>query len=259
MKKSGKRAEKDAFMDTSHFYDKDYYEVQGYGFTSEDRMDHKRIMELLKIKESDKVLDVGCGTGQLLLKIPAKYKKGTEFNDYAVKFCRKKSLDVVKAPAEKLPYKDASFDIVILNEVISHLRKPSLGMKEALRVLKKTGRILVTGPVRSSIYHNLSKTHLSEMSASDLRTLFNIFNLKILNHEVAGLSLLFPILENMVYKPFRFVRKLFLKNSTSKKPLVVIDSCHSIADKTLLKPLNTYRPFLLELGLQQIILARKTQ
>jgi len=55
-------------------YDQKYYKEQEFSFKAEDRADHKRILELLKPKASDRVLEIGCGFGVLLEKIPSNKK-----------------------------------------------------------------------------------------------------------------------------------------------------------------------------------------
>jgi glycosyltransferase involved in cell wall biosynthesis len=53
---------------------------------------------------------------------------------------------VVKADAENLPFEDASFDVVILREVLVHLLDPVKALKEIRRVLKPSGFLLGSAP-----------------------------------------------------------------------------------------------------------------
>jgi len=63
-----------------------------------------------------------------------------------------------KATAEKIPFKANEFDTLIAGELIEHLKKPSLFIKEANRVLKKGGKMIITTPNKGSlinrIFHN---------------------------------------------------------------------------------------------------------
>ena len=48
--------------------------------------------------------------------------------------------------AQGLPFRDASFDVVVATEVLEHLENPSLLLKEIRRVLRKGGQLFVTTP-----------------------------------------------------------------------------------------------------------------
>ena len=245
-------------MKTTNFYNHEYYEKQEFGFRGERRSDHKRILELLRVKANDRVLEIGCGLGILMKKIPSKKKIGIETNDFAIKECRKRGISVIKANAEKrLPFKNSSFDIVIMNELVSHLRKPRFILKECFRILSPKGKIILTAPARSFFFHNISATHLSEMTVRELGELVKKSGFKILTHEVCGISFLYPLMENLLFRPFRLLRYI-LKRKQEKKTVRLIDSCHGLVDKTILKPLSFYRKYFLGLGLNQLVFAQKS-
>jgi methionine biosynthesis protein MetW len=242
--------------DEISLYDQKYYKKHKFVFSAEERSDHKRILELLKPKSSDKVLEIGCGFGILLKKIPSKKKIGIELNDFAIKECLKRGINVIKANVEKgLPFRDSSFDIIIMNEVISHLRNPMFVLKECFRILTPKGKIIMTAPVRSIFFHNISETHLSEMTIRELKELVQQCGFKVLSHEVCGISFLYPLMENFLFKPFRFLK--YILGRRQEKTVKLIDSCRGLVDKTFLKPLSLYRKCFLILGLNQLIIAQK--
>lgn len=70
-----------------------------------------------------KILDAGCGTGGLLLKLQVSgYKniKGFDFNDYAVEFSKSRGLNVQKLDITHLSgvFEKQSFDIIVSNDVL---------------------------------------------------------------------------------------------------------------------------------------------
>ncbi len=248
---------KDFMKDNSNLYNQNYYLELEYGFKAENRSDHKRILELLRVKPKDRVLEIGCGFGVLLKKIPSEKKEGIETNDVAIEECRKRGLLVTKANAEKgLLFKDSSFDIVIMNEVIEHFKNPERILKECYRVLSPKGKVIITTPVRSIFVRNLSNTHFSEMTVKEIRELLHNCGFKILSHEVSGISFIYPILENIAFKPFRFLKHI-LKRRRKKEGVKLIDSFHGVVDYTILKPFSNYRRYVLNLGQTQLILAEK--
>jgi ubiquinone/menaquinone biosynthesis C-methylase UbiE len=112
----------------------------------------RMIIEMAKIKPGDKVLDVGCGTGNLTL--TAKRYAGASGSAYGID-ASPEMIDVAREKAkrsgseavfevgliEKIAYPDATFDVVISRLVIHHLPDDlkRQGFAEILRVLKPGG------------------------------------------------------------------------------------------------------------------------
>lgn len=250
------------------FYNREYYERHEFGYRNEESEDVRQILELLRTTKKDSVLEVGCGLGVLLAKIPAKNKVGTEINDFAVNICRKQGLDVINANIESgLPFKNSTFDIIIMNQVIAHLRNPQKALKESYRLLKPGGKILITAPIRSAFFHDISETHLHEMTLEELSRLIKRSNFSISAHRVNGITFLYPLLENVVFRSGRLFKSMISKKKSesiddtrempSLKHASFIDNIQSLIDRTLLKPLNIYRERFLQFGINQLVLAKK--
>jgi SAM-dependent methyltransferase len=95
-----------------------------------------------------RILDVGCGTGANLLML-SKYgdAEGVDVSEDALAFCRERGLENVKlGAAEKLPYDDATFDLVTALDVVEHLDDDLGGLREMRRVLRPGGRVLLFVP-----------------------------------------------------------------------------------------------------------------
>lgn len=102
-----------------------------------------------------KVLEVGCNTGILLIALA---QAGIDVlgidivkNDIetAKKYLKERGLPPRLAQlgdARKIPYKDNSFDIVLLSDLLEHVSNPKKAAREALRVTKPKGLILTTVP-----------------------------------------------------------------------------------------------------------------
>jgi SAM-dependent methyltransferase len=105
----------------------------------------ERISTTLK---TERILDVGCGTGANLKMLAAFGKaEGVDISPQAVDFCHERGLDSVKLGAiEQLPYENNSFDLVTALDVIEHLDDDAAGLREMRRVLRRDGRILVFVP-----------------------------------------------------------------------------------------------------------------
>lgn len=96
------------------------------------------------------LLDVGCGLGYLTRALGEGYiRVGFENDINALKINRDTDLNnLVQGHAEKLPFSEKSFDVVICSEVLEHLPKgkDEVVFSEMARVLKPGGRLLVTVP-----------------------------------------------------------------------------------------------------------------
>lgn len=93
----------------------------------------ERILELLKPK-NEQILDVGCGTG---ISTP----KGSYGVDPSIELLKQhpgyKEGKAVQASAEKLPFKDKEFDVVICLTAIHNFNDVEKGLKEIKRVGKR--------------------------------------------------------------------------------------------------------------------------
>jgi len=108
-------------------------------------MNNKRIdLELITslIDKKMRVLDVGCGNGELLQSLKTKNDvigQGLELKQERVNQCVAKGLSAIQGDADKdlSLYPDQSFDCVILSQTIQATSDPKLIMKELIRIGKK--------------------------------------------------------------------------------------------------------------------------
>jgi len=93
-----------------------------------------------------RVLDVGCGIGDLL-----RFRTGTvgvDINLATVAWCREEGLDARVMAPDHLPFADADFDGVVLDNVLEHLESPRPLLTEIHRVLRPEGVLIVGVPGR---------------------------------------------------------------------------------------------------------------
>lgn len=108
------------------------------------RLDHKIIYDI--IEPQSKVLDLGCGEGDLLYEL-VKGKnikaQGVEVNDESIYKCVEKGLSVFHGNIEEglKGYPNQCMDYVILNQSMQETRNAFFVIQEALRV----GRHVIVG------------------------------------------------------------------------------------------------------------------
>ncbi len=98
-------------------------------------------------KPGDRVLDAGCGEGVLSWYLAERGARVTAIDistpnvENAKKFLEKRGVsdrvEVLQGDAEKLPFPDASFDLVVSSHVLEHLPDFDKGLAEIRRVTKK--------------------------------------------------------------------------------------------------------------------------
>ena len=103
-------------------------------------LDHKIIYSI--IEPGSRVLDLGCGEGDLLYPLVRDKQiraQGIELNDKAIQECVKKGLSVFQDDIENSlrEYPDNSFDYVILNQSMQEVKKADYVIQEALRIGRK--------------------------------------------------------------------------------------------------------------------------
>jgi ubiquinone/menaquinone biosynthesis C-methylase UbiE len=91
------------------------------------------------------VLDVACGPGYVCAAIKklGAVPTGIDFSEKMIAIAKAMSPDIpfVQGDAQDLPFRDASFDRVLVNFGLLHVSKPEKACAEACRVLKSGGRL----------------------------------------------------------------------------------------------------------------------
>jgi len=129
---------------------------QWYHFRQKPFPDVQKWLEILiKRWKKGKILEIGCGNCRNLLIFTKNDFDcyGIDFSDEMLKnakqYCKKYNFKVKlkKAIAEKLPFKNESFDYVLYIGVLHHLsteEKRIKSLKEIRRILKDGGEVYVT-------------------------------------------------------------------------------------------------------------------
>ncbi len=185
----------------------------------------KMIREAAPQLATARMLDNGCGLGVYSAKLrqfaPAVFGLEYEFERAEAAGRRLDPALIVCAAGEDLPYPDETFDVILSNEVIEHVRDDRAALAEMARVLRPGGRIVLFCPNRwypvetHGLYwrgrylfgniplvnylpdglRNKLAPHVRAYTAQGLRRLFTGLPLRIITH-----TRIFGGYDNLVYR-----------------------------------------------------------
>ena len=115
-------------------------------------------MRELAVLQPRRVLDAGCGTGDVTARMRAAVDPGqvlgVDVSPRMVMLTRDRGVPAVVADLDELPFSDRCFDVVLANRVLYHLPDPRHAISSMRRVVRKEGILVVV------LYR---RCHLSEL------------------------------------------------------------------------------------------------
>ncbi|MBN1377219.1 class I SAM-dependent methyltransferase [Candidatus Woesearchaeota archaeon] len=115
----------------------------------------KIILENLKIEKTDKLLDIGCGMGFLFDFAECDFI-GIDPSKKLIEKSRHKD-KILLGNAEKLPFKDNEFDVIVSITAIHNFDNIEQSLKEMKRVLRDKGKIAITVLKKSKKSNDIEK------------------------------------------------------------------------------------------------------
>jgi ubiquinone/menaquinone biosynthesis C-methylase UbiE len=119
---------------------------------------YRRILNAANITAQDRVLDLGCGIGNILIALAERIDfdhapVGVDVSSDLVRIGEREiaqaglpdRIRLQVAPATRLPFEDGAFDVVLTSHVLKHLDDETLltSFLEVVRVLRPGGRFLL--------------------------------------------------------------------------------------------------------------------
>jgi SAM-dependent methyltransferase len=116
-----------------------------------------QIAPYVKLTEASRILDIGSGVGSLVVACrkrgfsavgvePDRIGQGAELNAIQIARRRTAASVFVNGIGEMLPFADACFDLVTMNQVIEHVSDQETVIREAARVVREGGIIYIACP-----------------------------------------------------------------------------------------------------------------
>jgi ubiquinone/menaquinone biosynthesis C-methylase UbiE len=102
------------------------------------------VLEWLAPQPGERILDLGCGDGQLTARIAASGAMvvGLDASPQMAAAARSRGMTVEEGSAEAMPFEEQSFDAVFSNAALHWVRDHEAMLAEVRRVLKPGGRFV---------------------------------------------------------------------------------------------------------------------
>ena len=188
-------------MDYKKVYNENYFNGKnsffwklGYGNFSRFYFNNmfRNIRKYVPKNHGRTVLDVGCAYGFMLQKLPDSYKKfRIDISQHAISVAKKRlpgaTLKICGAE-DQLAFQQDFFDIILLNDVLEHLKFPKIALKNIQKLLKKDGILYITTPnlnlMRKKIYRYADKKehHVSLFPHLELKSTLDSLGFRIMDH-----------------------------------------------------------------------------
>jgi 2-polyprenyl-3-methyl-5-hydroxy-6-metoxy-1,4-benzoquinol methylase len=134
----------------------------------------KKVIKFVNPQESDRIIELGCGAGNIIEKIKsAKELVGIDISDFLLNLARSRKyqwpVKFIKGNIEQLPEQvvNSKFDKIYCSEVLEHTKNPEKVLKEIKKIAKKNSIIVISIPNEKLI--NKIKQILQKLN------LFNLF------------------------------------------------------------------------------------
>ena len=139
----------------------------------------KHLCEKYIYKEKGKLLDIGCGRGDML-KAFEKNKFsvfGIDLSKESVEMCYPINVQNINLEDENFNYNEGNFDVIFSKSLIEHLNNPINFMNSCKKLLSENGCLVIMTP--SWIHHGwgpfyLDHTHRTPFTLQSLRDLGNL-------------------------------------------------------------------------------------
>lgn len=164
-------------------------------------------------KKPEAVLDIGAADGRMLNRIKEVFPEttcaGIEYACDLISCNGSENIHLVRGDALVLPFKENVFDVVIATAIIEHVSDPIQLIREAFRILRKNGIVIITTP--HPFWEGIATRigHVKEEEHSELITLRGLISfLKQVGFEVVSAE---QFMISPIGMPFELIVEKMLK------------------------------------------------
>jgi len=174
------------------YLSKVYDQINPYIWNEEMRTE---ALDLLDIEPDDRVLDVGCGTGfateGLLDRVDRVHGLDQSVHQMEKawqKFGKRGRVRFYRGDAERLPFKDDTFDVVWSSGSIEYWPDPVAALAECRRITEPGGQVLIVGPNYPSnpVFQKLADSFMLFYDEAEADRMFREAGFETFEHVTMG-------------------------------------------------------------------------
>ena len=160
----------------------------------------KKALAELRARADDRVLDVACGAGALVVEVAARVDRavGVDLSDGMLRLARSRLLadadsgrlanvEFLQGPSDALPFDDGSFTALVCTTALHHFPDPQRSIDEMARVLAPGGRLVIGDACRDSpatkladpLYRRFEEGHVGLQRKRDIEAMLTRARLRV--------------------------------------------------------------------------------
>jgi ubiquinone/menaquinone biosynthesis C-methylase UbiE len=132
------------------------------------------ICDHVTLKNNESVLDAACGNGRLLRMLSQKARidaYGIDISEEMIAAAKNSYKDAVfnVRPADSTGFPEDKFDLVTVCCAFHHFSKPDAFMREAYRILRENGKLVIADPSPSPVIRWIENMIIPRLKMGDVR------------------------------------------------------------------------------------------
>lgn len=203
---------------TKKGFEESFSEENYYNKQTRDDKHLELLLNLLKSKPKDTILDLGTGTGYIAFPLAENNKDvnviGLDIVTEILEENKKKAIEkgihnlkFISYDGEKFPFQDESIDIIISRYALHHFPDIQISFAEMYRILKPNGKLIISDPSPNDNdkygfvdkYMQMKQDgHIKFYSLCEYKKMLNELNFKFLSNEITTIR--FPRKEAEKYE-----------------------------------------------------------
>lgn len=178
----------------------------------------RQIIRWLNPRKGESILSVLCGFGGLMSRLDESNNVGIDVFAYPLALARRVTKgDLINACPDQLPFVDSIFDKAVFYYSLGHIPDHEIALREAHRVLKQRGKLVLAFPNRNYLLYKLGlkrdKKRLNEFDCGLKVNNFRVLERKSLLRFLINI----PLLWRYLYECIILLEKIPLSKKTEEE------------------------------------------